>query len=671
MENYELLGTIGEGTYGVVLKARHKETGQTVAIKKFKESDEAEEVRKTALREVRILKQLRHDNIVGLLEVFRRKRKLYLVFEFVESTLLQELERRPEGLDPLDTKKVMWQLVRGIDYLHQHQVIHRDIKPENLLLSRAGVLKLCDFGFARTLSGPGARYTDYVSTRCVGRRSAGAAARAPRPALRPRPPLFSLCRLTRPLPTPPPPPRLPPLPSPSRRGSWYRCPELLIGDTAYGKAVDMWALGGLMAEVANGLPLFPGESDVDQLMCIMRVLGSLTPRMGEMVKRNPLFAGVKLPEVPEPETLDARLASLDPLALDVIKCCLRYEPLQRITASELLRHPYFAGLEEWYLPQYRAALESDAAGNILGRRLRESEGSGGKRSGAGSSGGGSGGGGGLHGGAAGAGAGAPLPSLSGGSAAFVQGRGAPQHKPGAAAPGAENLGPAHTGSSSEREAARELRGKTSSEPSSENATSSLGGGGSNILPPFTSGGGTTASRENTGASSAISEMLGGMGGGGGGVSGDTVNFGLPLGSSAMNTSSSSSSNSLAAAAAAAGKGSSSSSSSYAAPAAPPSSSLLAPSTLAPSPMRMGGGPGAGAGASPPRARLLQGQPHVCALQRAHLPAVHCQRQRGRPSAVHVAAAVPWRRQQRRRRRRWRGLSERRQQQHARRGAPAL
>ena len=142
MEAYELLGTIGEGTYGVVLKARHKESGQIVAIKKFKESDDTEEVRKTALREVRILKQLRHDNIVGLLEVFRRKRKLYLVFEYVESTLLEELERRPEGLDPMDVKKIMWQLVRGLEYLHCHQVIHRDIKPENLLLSRPGVLKL-------------------------------------------------------------------------------------------------------------------------------------------------------------------------------------------------------------------------------------------------------------------------------------------------------------------------------------------------------------------------------------------------------------------------------------------------------------------------------------------------------------------------------------------------
>ena len=109
--------------------------------------------------------QLKHDNIVNLIEVFRRKSKLHLVFEYVERTILEDLERNPDGMDPIETKKCLWQLLRSIDYCHAHNIIHRDIKPENLLISRNGILKLCDFGFARTLAGPGARYTDYVATR--------------------------------------------------------------------------------------------------------------------------------------------------------------------------------------------------------------------------------------------------------------------------------------------------------------------------------------------------------------------------------------------------------------------------------------------------------------------------------------------------------------------------
>lgn len=132
--------------------------------------------------------------------------------------------------------------------------------------------------------------------------------------------------------------------------------------------MDVWALGCLMAEISNGLPLFPGESDVDQLVHIIRSLGSVTPRMNELVKRNPLFGGVKLPDYNESDSLDRKLVGLDPLAVDVIKSCLRYEPLQRITTTELLAHPYFAGLEEWYMPEYRVALEKDAAANILGKR---------------------------------------------------------------------------------------------------------------------------------------------------------------------------------------------------------------------------------------------------------------------------------------------------------------
>ena len=117
------------------------------------------------MREIRILKELKHENIVNPIEVFRWKGKIFLVFEYVPHTLLEELENNPNGLVPLEVKKYMWQLIRGIEFVHQHNVIHRDVKPENLLISKHGALKICDFGFARFLSGPDSLYTDYVSTR--------------------------------------------------------------------------------------------------------------------------------------------------------------------------------------------------------------------------------------------------------------------------------------------------------------------------------------------------------------------------------------------------------------------------------------------------------------------------------------------------------------------------
>eukprot|EP00760_Papus_ankaliazontas_P029302 PhM_4_TR4195/c0_g1_i1/m.82627/K08824/CDKL; cyclin-dependent kinase-like len=289
MEMYETLGVIGEGTYGVVVKARHKETQQLVAIKKFKESDDDEQVRKTSLREIRMLKNLRHFNIVNLLEVFRRKQKLYLVFEFIDRTILELLEKKPYGLDEAEVKKYTYQLLRAADYCHRSNVIHRDIKPENILIGKNGVLKLCDFGFARSLGGAGAKYTDYVATR------------------------------------------------------WYRSPELLVGDTEYSRPVDIWAIGCIFAEIATGMPLFPGESDVDQLHHIIRCFGRLIPRHEQIFKRNPLYSGIELPVPKMLEPLEVRYggATHSKVWLQFLKSCLRPDPEARETCQGLMDHPYF------------------------------------------------------------------------------------------------------------------------------------------------------------------------------------------------------------------------------------------------------------------------------------------------------------------------------------------
>ena len=300
MENYESLGVIGEGTYGVVMKARHRETGQIVAIKKFKESDEDEQVRKTSLREVRVLKQLRHDNVITLLEVFRRKGKLHLVFEYVEKTILEVLEKKPNGLDEMDVRKFMYQLLRGIEYCHSHNIIHRDVKPENILISKNGALKLCDFGFARTMS-IGGKYTDYVATR------------------------------------------------------WYRAPELLVGDVEYGKGVDVWAVGCIFTEISNGMPLFPGESDLDQLAHIMRCFGKITNRMVQIFRRNPLYVSAELPPANVTECLDDRFPSAPKTWLGFLKACLKNDPDQRESCSTLLSHPYFT--ERNFKPEYENELK--------------------------------------------------------------------------------------------------------------------------------------------------------------------------------------------------------------------------------------------------------------------------------------------------------------------------
>ncbi|GAB6018832.1 hypothetical protein CHUAL_000493 [Chamberlinius hualienensis] len=285
MEIYENLGIIGEGSYGVVMKCRVKMTGQTVAIKRFILKMNDELVRKVATREIKMLKMLKHENLVNLIDIFRRKGYLYLIMDYVDHNLLDELQKHPSGLSCDSCRPIIWQILRGLEFCHSKNIIHRDIKPENVLVSKTGVVKLCDFGFARIVN-LGETCTDYVSTR------------------------------------------------------WYRAPELLVGDLHYGKEVDMWAVGCLFAEMFTGNPLFPGDSDIDQLFCIIRVMGDLIPKHSELLLNNLIYQSLK-PAAASPQPLSHKFPTWPKLVLDFVQNCLNMNPPMRSSASILLQHSYF------------------------------------------------------------------------------------------------------------------------------------------------------------------------------------------------------------------------------------------------------------------------------------------------------------------------------------------
>jgi len=215
------------------------------------------------------MQQLRHGNLVNLLEVFRRKKKLHLVFEYCDHTVLTELERHPGGVEEVLLKKIVWQTLQAVNYCHQHGVIHRDVKPENILVSRNGIVKLCDFGFARVITGPGGQYTEYVATR------------------------------------------------------WYRSPELLVGDTQYGPPVDVWAIGCVFAEMLTARPLWPGKSDMDQLYLLRKTLGDLTPHQMEVFRSNSYFRGLRIPEPDSMEPFSVKFAAYPPQAVSFMEVCTK------------------------------------------------------------------------------------------------------------------------------------------------------------------------------------------------------------------------------------------------------------------------------------------------------------------------------------------------------------
>ena len=291
MQNkYEVLGIVGEGAYGIVYKCKNKETGKYVAIKKFKEIGD-DLIKKTMKRELKMLQILHHPNIVQFQEAFKRKGNLFLVFEFVEKNLLELIEEHPKGLDPNLIRNIIYQLCKAIKYLHEQNIIHRDIKPENLLITENNETKLCDFGFARLISGNSEKLTDYVATR------------------------------------------------------WYRAPELLISQGEYGSEVDYWAIGCIMGELVDGNPLFPGENELDQIHCIQKVLGNLTEKQQDTFYSNPIFQGKNLLNISKPETLERRyFGKLNKQAIMFMKGLLEIDPKKRLNGVSVFQHPYLTKL---------------------------------------------------------------------------------------------------------------------------------------------------------------------------------------------------------------------------------------------------------------------------------------------------------------------------------------
>ena len=291
-KKYDVLGVVGEGAYGIVYKCRNKETGKYVAIKKFKEIED-KLVQKTMKRELKMLQMLKHDNVVDFQEAFIYKKNLFLVFEYVEKNLLEVLEKSPNGLNPKLIRSFVFQMCKAVHYLHINNMIHRDVKPENLLIDENMQLKLCDFGFARkiTLNDKNNNVnamTDYVATR------------------------------------------------------WYRSPELLLSKGIYGPEVDYWAIGCIMGELADGNPMFPGENEVDQLDCIIKVLGNLPQDLVNMFYENPLYNGKELLKVTRPESLERRyMGRLGPTAIDFLKGLLQLDPDKRINDETVFKHKYF------------------------------------------------------------------------------------------------------------------------------------------------------------------------------------------------------------------------------------------------------------------------------------------------------------------------------------------
>lgn len=286
-ETFERFEKIGEGSYGIVYKARSRSRDEIVALKKIRLDNESDGVPSTAIREIALLKELNHPNVVHLIDVIICDKSLFLVFEYLTQDLKKLLDQQPEstGLPSNLVKSYMWQMLQGIAHCHAHRVLHRDLKPQNLLIDAAGNIKLADFGLARSLSLPVRTYTHEVVT------------------------------------------------------LWYRAPEILLGSPLYGPSVDIWSIGCIFVEMTTKKALFPGDSEIDQLFRIFRTLGTPNETIWRGVAKLPDYK-CTFPQWPKQRSSDLeRLMDAD--GLDLLDKLLTYDPMERTSARMALTHRYF------------------------------------------------------------------------------------------------------------------------------------------------------------------------------------------------------------------------------------------------------------------------------------------------------------------------------------------
>uniref|UniRef100_W5N1Q5 cyclin-dependent kinase n=1 Tax=Lepisosteus oculatus TaxID=7918 RepID=W5N1Q5_LEPOC len=290
LETYVKLDKLGEGTYATVFKGRSKLTENLVALKEIRLEHE-EGAPCTAIREVSLLKNLKHANIVTLHDIIHTDRSLTLVFEYLDSDLKQYLDNCGNIMSIYNVKIFMFQLLRGLSYCHKRKILHRDLKPQNLLINDKGELKLADFGLARAKSVPTKTYSNEVVT------------------------------------------------------LWYRPPDVLLGSTEYSTQIDMWGVGCILYEMVTGRPMFPGSTVKEELHLIFRLLGTPTEETWPGITANAEFKSYHFPHY-RPQPLINHVPRLDTEGIDFLGSLLLYEAKSRISAEDALRHVYFNSLGE-------------------------------------------------------------------------------------------------------------------------------------------------------------------------------------------------------------------------------------------------------------------------------------------------------------------------------------